>query len=83
MEYYEGINQGDDYMCDRCEIVKLTYDEYTNNYNPDNNNRYCQECTNYIIIRKCKCNTCESTGTLRNERLLPKVCCEENVIWLK
>ena len=83
MEYYEGVNQGDDYMCDRCEIVKLTYDEYTNNYNPDNNNRYCQECTNYIIIRKWKCNTCESTGTMRNERLLPKVCCKQEVSWLK
>ena len=83
MDYWTGKNQGDDYMCDRCEIVKLSYDEYTNNYNPDNNNRYCQECTNYIIIRKWKCNTCKSTGTMRNERLLPKVCCEENVIWLK
>ena len=81
MEYYEGINQGDDYMCDRCEIVKLTYNEYTDNYNPDNNNRYCQECTNYIIIRKWKCNICESTGTMRNERLLPKVCCGQEVSW--
>jgi len=81
LEYYEGINQGDDYMCDRCEIVKLTYNEYTDNYNPDNNNRYCQECTNYIIIRKWKCNICESTGTMRNERLLPKVCCGQEVSW--
>jgi len=23
MEYYEGINMGDDYMCDRCNVVKL------------------------------------------------------------
>ena len=83
MDYWEGKNQGDYYLCDRCNVSKLSHYEYEGNYNPDNNNRYCTECANYIIIRKWKCNTCESTGSMRNERILPKVCCEENVIWLK
>ena len=83
MEYWEGINQGDDYMCDRCNMVKLSFHEYTDNHNPDTDNRYCQECTNYIIMRKWKCEKCHSSGTLRNERLLPKVCCKQEVSWLK
>ena len=83
MDYWEGKNQGDYYLCDRCNVSKLSEYEYEGNYNPDNNNRYCTECVNYIIIRKWKCNTCESSGTMRHERILPKVCCEENVIWLK
>ena len=81
--YYEGINSGENYLCDRCEVAKLSHAEYTNNHNVSTGNRYCEECTNYIIIRKWKCNTCKSTGSMRNERILPKVCCEENVIWLK
>ena len=83
MDYWEGKNQGDYYLCDRCNVSKLSEYEYEGNYNPDNNNRYCTECVNYIIIRKWKCNNCESSGTMRHERILPKVCCEENVIWLK
>ena len=85
MEYYDGINQGDDYMCDRCEIVKLSYNEYTNNvreiFNSGETMRYCDECRNYIILKKWNCNTCKSSGTMRSERLVPKVCCGHEVIW--
>ena len=81
MEYWEGINQGDDYMCDRCNVSKLSHYEYEGNHNPDNNNRYCTECANWIILKKWKCNNCESSGTMRNERLLPKVCCGQEVSW--
>ena len=84
-EYYDGINQGDDYMCDRCEIVKLSYNEYTNNvreiFNSGETMRYCDECRNYIILKKWNCNTCNTSGTMRNERLVPKVCCGQEVIW--
>ena len=83
MEYWKGINQGDDYMCDRCNVVKLKVDEYYGNHNPDTGNRYCNECTTYIILRKWECNKCHSSGTMRNERLLPKVCCKQEVSWLK
>ena len=72
-------------MCDRCEIVKLDYDEYINNIRAiEGSNdfmRYCDECRNYIILKKWNCNTCESSGTMRNERLVPKVCCGQEVIW--
>ena len=79
MEYYEGINQGDWYLCDRCNVAKLRQDEYENNVRGDN--RYCDECTNWIVIKRFKCSKCNNTGTLRSERILPKVCCGEEVIW--
>ena len=45
MEYCEGINQGDYYLCDRCNVSKLREDEYINNIryitNSDNKMRYC------------------------------------------
>jgi len=85
MEYYDDINQGDWYLCDRCEVAKLRQDEYENNVrdivSSDEKMRYCDECRNYIVIKKFKCLKCSSTGTLRSERILPKVCCGEEVIW--
>ena len=83
MDYWTGKNQGDYYLCDRCNISKLSHYEYEDNHNPDNDNRYCTECTTYIILRKWKCNKCQSSGTMRNERILPKVCCKQEVSWLK
>lgn len=72
MRYYEGINQGYNYMCDRCDIVKLSYNEYDNNIRNIESSikkmRYCNECRNYLILKKWKCNICNSTGTNRNER---------------
>jgi hypothetical protein len=79
MEYYEGINQGDFYLCDRCQVAKLNDYEYENNVRGEN--RYCDECRNYIILKRFKCLKCNSQGTLRSERLLPKVCCGEEVTW--
>ena len=85
--YYEGINQGDDYMCDRCEIVKLSYDEYTNNVrdivDSDDKMRYCDECRNYIILKKWECMKCNSKGTIRNEREISVNHCGESVQWLE
>jgi len=79
MEYYEGINNGDFYLCDRCNVAKLNDYEYENNVRGEN--RYCDECRNYIILKRFKCLKCNSSGTLRSERLLPKVCCGEEVVW--
>ncbi len=83
MEYYEGINNGEKYYCDRCNITPLRYDEYTNNHKLNNDTRFCDECTLYMMLRKFKCDICQSKGTMRNERLLPKICCEQEVTWLK
>ena len=79
MEYYEGINQGDFYLCDRCNVAKLNDYEYENNVRGEN--RYCDECKNWNILKRFKCLKCNSQGTLRSERLLPKVCCGEEVTW--
>lgn len=85
--YYEGINSGDSYYCDRCEVAKLRADEFNSNVRDivgsDDKMRYCDECRNYIIIRKWKCNSCDSSGTQRSERLLPLLHCGENVTWQK
>jgi hypothetical protein len=85
MSYYDNINQGDKYMCDRCNVAQLRHDEYMNNVRDiegsDDHMRYCDECRNFIIIRKFKCLKCLTTGTLRNERILPKVCCKQEVSW--
>ena len=83
MDYWEGKNQGDYYLCDRCNVSKLSHYEYEGNHNPNNDNRYCTECANWIILKKWECNKCHSSGTMRNERLLPKVCCKQEVSWLK
>ena len=52
MEYYEGINQGDWYLCDRCEVTKLRYDEYENNIRDEY--KYCDECWTYMHIQEYK-----------------------------
>jgi len=83
LEYYDGINQGDDYLCDRCNVSKLRYDEYENNIRNmgEEQMRYCDECRNYIVLKRFKCNKCGNTGTMRNERILPKICCGELLVW--
>ena len=71
--YYEGINQGDYYLCDRCEIVKLSYDEYTNNVrdivDSTDKMRYCDECRNYINLQTWT-DKQGNKHTLRSERLI-------------
>jgi hypothetical protein len=74
MDYWEGINQGDDYMCDRCNVAKLSEYEYEGNHNPDNGNRYCTECANWIILKHYKCESCGVSGSHRSERILPMNC---------
>jgi hypothetical protein len=73
MEYYEGINQGDDYMCDRCEVAKLRVDEFNDNIrdivDSDDKMRYCDECRNYINLQTWT-DKDGNTHTLRSERLI-------------
>lgn len=88
MEYYDKVNDGNYYLCDRCNVVKLRHDEYENNkvviviengINMDY--RYCDECHNYIYLKKWMCNICSGTGTLRSERTIYKEHCGNEVIW--
>lgn len=73
MEYWEGINQGDDYMCDRCNVVKLRADEFNDNVrdivDSTDKMRYCDECRNYINIQTWT-DKDGNTHTLRSERIL-------------
>ena len=73
MEYYEGINQGDDYMCDRCEVAKLRADEFNDNVrdivDSTDKMRYCDECRNYINLQTWT-DKDGNTHTLRSERLI-------------
>jgi len=84
MDYYEGVSQGDYYLCDRCEITRLSYDEYSNNVrdivSSDEKMRYCDECRNYMTLNKWECDTCKSTGSIRSERILHKTCCGKEVL---
>ncbi len=73
MEYWEGINQGDDYMCDRCNVVKLREDEFNGNIrdivDSDDKMRYCDECRNWINLQYWT-DKQGNTHTLRSERLI-------------
>jgi hypothetical protein len=73
MEYYEGINMGDDYMCDRCNVVKLREDEFNGNIrdivDSDDKMRYCDECRNWINLQYWT-DKQGNTHTLRSERLI-------------
>ncbi|MEO2144027.1 MAG: hypothetical protein ABGW83_07935 [Flavobacteriaceae bacterium] len=73
MSYYEGINQGDDYMCDRCEVAKLRADEFNGNIrdivDSDDKMRYCDECRNYITLQTWT-DKQGNKHTLRSERII-------------
>lgn len=71
--FYEGINSGYKYFCDRCGVTKLREDEYTNNH-MINGCRYCDECRCYIKLQVYKCIYCNKSETKRSERILPMVC---------
>ncbi len=72
MSYYDNINQGDKYMCDRCNVAQLRHDEYMNNVRDiegsDDHMRYCDECRNWINLQTWT----DKNGkhTLRSERLV-------------
>ena len=67
-EYYDGVNEGGFYMCDKCEVVKLSPEEFVNHIQYQFH--YCELCWNYIHLKKGKCEECGSSFTRRNERPL-------------
>mgnify|MGYP000420884566 FL=1 len=73
MSYYEGINQGDYYLCDRCNVSKLRADEFNSNVrsivDSDDKMRYCDECRNYINLQTFT-DKDGNFHTLRSERLI-------------
>jgi len=77
-EYYDHLNNGETYTCDRCKTAKLgahEYDQYIKfQYH------YCEPCWNYMRLKKGTC-TCGSTMTNRSEteKILIKCGCGKEV----
>lgn len=72
MDYYDQINDGNKYACDKCEVVNLSEFEF-NNY-IQYQYHYCELCWNYIHLKKGKCK-CGSTMTNRSEYPSAKITC--------
>lgn len=76
----EGLNEGFRYKCDKCKVVDLIDSEFKYNWrliyqgNSRVDYHYCDECWNFIHLKKWKCKVCKSTGSIRNERILPMNC---------
>jgi len=64
-EYYDHLNAGEQYTCDKCKTAELgpyEYDQYIKfQYH------YCEPCWNYMRLKKGTC-TCGSTMTNRSEQ---------------
>jgi hypothetical protein len=73
MSYWEGINQGDYYLCDRCNVSKLRADEFNSNVrsivDSDDKMRYCDECRNWINLQHYT-DKQGNKHTLRSERII-------------
>ena len=78
--YYDLINHPDStecglIVCSRCMCQPLTVEQFESELS------YCDECYNYIHLKKWKCLVCKSSGTLRSERTVYKEHCDKEVIW--
>lgn len=65
MDFWDRINNGETYLCDRCNVVELRFDEFRFNWNAPYH--YCDECWNWIHLQKWT----DKNGnhhTLRSER---------------
>jgi len=80
LSFYDHINNAEKYLCDRCNIVELREDEWSNNQNE--RGIYCDECWNWIHLKTWKCKKCNSSGTIRSERIVIKKCQCGNMIQL-
>jgi hypothetical protein len=63
-EYYDHLNEGDKYSCDKCKVVNLSATEYDSYIVMQYH--YCEPCWNYVHLKKGTC-TCGNTMTNRNE----------------
>ena len=64
MSYYEQINEGNKYACDKCQVVNLSENEYENYIQYQFH--YCELCWNYLHLKKGVCS-CGSVMTNRSE----------------
>ena len=73
MDYWKGKNQGDSYLCDRCNVSKLSHYEYEGNIREiEGSNdfmRYCDECRNWINLQHYT-DKDGNSYTIRSERII-------------
>lgn len=67
--FWDRYNDGLRYMCDKCKVVELKYDEWDSNRNV--RGIYCEECWNYIHLQTW-IDENGNTHSLRSERLILK-----------
>jgi len=63
--FWDRYNNGMRYLCDKCGVVELTYDEWDKNRNMKG--IYCEGCWNYIYLQK-GIDANGNTYTRRSER---------------
>ena len=72
-EYYDHLNAGEKYTCDRCNTATLgayEYDQFIKfQYH------YCEPCWNYMKLKKGTCDKCGATMTNRNEHAIIFIKC--------
>lgn len=73
MEFYDNVNDGGFYLCDKCDVARLGEFEY-NNY-IQFQYHYCELCWNYLHIKKGVCGKCNSKMTNRSDRPTETVVC--------
>jgi len=65
--FYEMLNQGMKYLCDKCSVVELREDEWSNNRNQ--RGVYCDECWTWIHLQKWT-DKKGNKHTIRSERIV-------------
>jgi len=73
MDYWTGKNQGDYYLCDRCNVAKLSEYEFYNNVrdiiDSTDKMRYCDECRNWLTLQTWT-DKQGNKHTIRSERII-------------
>jgi len=72
-EYYDHLNAGEKYTCDKCKTAELgayEYDQFIKfQYH------YCEPCWNYMKLKKGTCDSFGNSMTNRSEQEKTSVVC--------
>ncbi len=66
MPFYDHLNNGEKYFCDKCNVAELIENEYYTNR--ANGYIYCELCWNYIRLQSWT-DSMGNKHTLRSERV--------------
>ena len=72
-EYYDHLNNGETYTCDRCNTVEVAPYEYLKNIRYQFH--YCDPCWNYMHLKKGTCDKCGASMTNRSEQEIMFINC--------